>query len=158
LEDGRPTKESDYYGLGMVIYEVLSGQRPFTTGRNSSLWEDSEWGERPERPQGERGKLFTDEIWGILELCWKHQPHDRISASAVLLRLERHPPLSWPPLTLNVDGDAETGSDVSVVSLSQRFVTCIKRLPSARVTAVPPELRSRKITRSARLDDRDMSA
>ena len=30
LEDSRPTKESNCYLLGMVIYEVLSGQAPFT--------------------------------------------------------------------------------------------------------------------------------
>lgn len=29
LGDGLPTKESDCYALGMVIYEVLSGQVPF---------------------------------------------------------------------------------------------------------------------------------
>src|ERR1700753_4170970 len=29
-KDSRPTKESDRYALGMVIYEVLSGQAPFT--------------------------------------------------------------------------------------------------------------------------------
>ena len=29
LTEGRRTKESDCYALGMVIYEVLSGQAPF---------------------------------------------------------------------------------------------------------------------------------
>lgn len=29
LKDCLPTKESDCYALGMVIYEVLSGQAPF---------------------------------------------------------------------------------------------------------------------------------
>ena len=29
LKETRPTKESDCYALGMVIYEVLSGQTPF---------------------------------------------------------------------------------------------------------------------------------
>ena len=93
LEDGRPTKESDYYGLGMVIYEVLSGQRPFTRHTEIVVVGKILEGERPKRPRGEKGKLFSDEIWGILELCWKHQPHDRIRAGAVLSRLERHPPL-----------------------------------------------------------------
>lgn len=23
---------------------------------------------------GEEGKLFTDDMWNVVELCWKHQP------------------------------------------------------------------------------------
>ena len=33
LTESRPTKESDCYALGMVIYEVLSGQTPFAPSR-----------------------------------------------------------------------------------------------------------------------------
>ena len=29
MKDGRSTKESDCYALGMVVYEVLSGRVPF---------------------------------------------------------------------------------------------------------------------------------
>jgi hypothetical protein len=29
LKESRPTKEADCYALGMVIYEVLSGQKPY---------------------------------------------------------------------------------------------------------------------------------
>jgi serine/threonine protein kinase len=104
-----PTKESDCYALGMVMYEVLSGQIPFATYRPSALVVKIMKGKRPGRPHGKEGELFTDEIWGTLECCWEHQPRDRISASAVLLHLERHQPLLRPPI--NVNGDAETGSD-----------------------------------------------
>ena len=110
LKDSRPTKESDCYGLGMVMYEVLSGQRPFAeyVSNNIVPLKIIE-GNRPGRPQGKEGELFTDEIWDILKLCWKPQPRDRISASAVLLRLEKHPPL--PIQSPNLGGDAKTGSD-----------------------------------------------
>ena len=37
LKDGCPTKESDCYALGMVIYEVLSGQAPFPRCKVPSL-------------------------------------------------------------------------------------------------------------------------
>jgi serine/threonine protein kinase len=30
LKDGRRTERSDCYALGMVVYEVLSGQLPFS--------------------------------------------------------------------------------------------------------------------------------
>jgi serine/threonine protein kinase len=93
---GFGSKEADCFGLGVVIYEVLSGQSPFPkSGSFSDLMKAVE-GKRPERPQGKDGELFTDDIWDILELCWKHQPRDRIGASAALLRLEGHPPLSRP--------------------------------------------------------------
>ena len=86
---GIGSKETDCLGLGVVIYEVLSGRSPFPSVLTKALE-----GKRPERPQGKDGELFTDGICNILELCWKDQPRDRISASAALLRLEEHPPLS----------------------------------------------------------------
>jgi serine/threonine protein kinase len=108
LEDNRPTKESDLYALGMVIYKVLSGRRPFAKYKHSAIADAVLAGRRPGRPRGKDGKLFTDEIWGALELCWKDQPQDRISASAVLLCLEGDPPPLGP--SFNIDGDAETGN------------------------------------------------
>ena len=91
LERGRPTKESDCYALGMVVYEVLSGQTPFAPAKVPTvIWKVLN-GECPERPQGEEGKPFTDAIWGVLELCWKPQPSDRASAKVVLRRLEGTP-------------------------------------------------------------------
>jgi serine/threonine protein kinase len=111
LKDSHPTKESDYYALGMVIYEVLSGQAPFAPCRYLTVIRKILRGDRPKRPQGDGGKPFTDDIWGILERCWKYQPHDRISASSVLLCLEKHPPLLRPPFAFDLDGDAGTGGD-----------------------------------------------
>ena len=88
FEDGRPTKESDCYALGMVVYEVLSGQAPFTPLKDHAAMRRIIEGERPERPRGARGACFTDELWGILELCWEHQPNDRPSLNIVLQCLE----------------------------------------------------------------------
>jgi hypothetical protein len=93
----------------MVMYEVLSGQWPFAHLQSPLIVALRVIrGNRPRRPQGKEGELFTDEIWDILELCWKPQPRDRISASAVLLRLEKHPPPPMPPS--NIDRDAKAGS------------------------------------------------
>ncbi|KAF9645406.1 kinase-like protein [Thelephora ganbajun] len=91
LKESRPTKESDCYALGMVIYEVLSGRTPFAQRSFPAVILRVLKGERPGRPQGKEGELFTDAIWGILELCWKPQPSDRASAKAVLLCLEGAP-------------------------------------------------------------------
>ena len=99
LKESFPTKESDCYALGMVIYEVLSGLVPFTSYKEVAKVLD---GERPGRPQGNAGKLFTDDIWGLLEFCWKPQPHDRMCAEDVLLGLGGGPSPSRP--LSNVDG------------------------------------------------------
>ena len=108
LMEGRSTKESDCYALGMVIYEVLSGQTPFTPLKSFRVIGKVLAGQRPERPEGKGGALFTDGIWRTLELCWKHQPEERISAEVVLLCLEGTPPL---PLQPDVDGIAGSNPD-----------------------------------------------
>jgi len=92
LAESRPTKESDCYALGMVVYEVLSGRSPFAPNAAPIVIRMVLEGKRPGRPQGEEGKLLTDAIWGMLELCWKAQPSDRISVKAVLQGLEGNPP------------------------------------------------------------------
>jgi len=109
LERGYPTKESDCYALGMVIYEVLSGRTPFSPFSPPHIIMKVLDGERPRRPQGEEGKWFTDAVWEVLELCWKPQPSDRPDAKTILRRLERVP--SPPLLASGVDGVVEASTD-----------------------------------------------
>ena len=91
LEESRPTKESDCYALGMVIYEVLSGQVPFALKTSPVVIRMVLEGKRPERPQGGEGGRFTDAIWGLLELCWKPQASDRARVETVHRTLESCP-------------------------------------------------------------------
>jgi len=88
LKDSRPTKESDRYALGMVVYEVLSGQVPFSAYRDCAIVLAILRGERPERPQGTQGSWFTDGIWKMLELYWRPQPGDRPSLDTMLRCLQ----------------------------------------------------------------------
>ena len=80
----RSTKESDCYALGMVVYEVLSGSPPFATENSFAVLRKVLDGERPKRPEGDAGKLFTDSIWDTVGRCWKDQPRERASARDVL--------------------------------------------------------------------------
>ena len=106
--ESRPTKKSDCYSLGMVIYEVLSGQDPFSSYSTVDVARMVLHGIRPKQPQEEGGQLFTDEIWGLLECCWKEQPDSRPNAKGVLTRLKGNLSPSWAPDT---DGDTDTDSD-----------------------------------------------
>ena len=82
LRDSRQTKHSDRYALGMVIYEVLSGQVPFFRNHGYGIIGRIIKGERPGRPQGEEGVWFTDNIWGVLLEAQPKQPakHQRCTA------------------------------------------------------------------------------
>ena len=88
LKSCRPTKQSDCYALGMVIYEVLSGQVPFAPFSRYTVLRKVMDGERPQRPEGVEGERFTDDLWQVLNQCWATRPEDRPSSSAVLEYLE----------------------------------------------------------------------
>jgi len=96
LKGDRLTKQSDCYALGMVVYEVLSGQTPFASLAISSAILMILDGKRPKRPQVEDGALsgvrtlrpthstFTENLWMLTQRCWNHDPHLRPEVSEVL--------------------------------------------------------------------------
>lgn len=86
FKDSRPTRESDYYALGMVILEVLSDQVPFAYDEVFSVIPKVIDGERPKRP---KGAWFTDDLWRTLEQCWSPRSKARPTAEAVLECLGR---------------------------------------------------------------------
>ena len=111
LEHCRPTEPSDCYALGMVVYEVLSGNLPFHRhGRYAVVARVLE-GERPERPRGAEGAWFNDDIWSVLERCWNPTPSGRPKSMDVLIFLEKVS-ASWsPPQTMNSDSSAKDSTE-----------------------------------------------
>ena len=146
-KDGRPTKESDCYALGMVVYEVLGGQAPFAQDKNAIVIQKIMEGERPRRPQGTGAGWFTDALWEMLELCWKPQPHDRPSLKALLQFLGATPPSPQPrpaTSTPTTSEDADKGVDdllVPAVTISGMFSfsseLLIRLRPPRRMTGPP---------------------
>jgi len=111
LKESRPTKESDCYALGVTIYEVLSGLIPFSEYPPVTVTRKVLEGVHPARPEGVEGAWFTDDIWDMLERCWKPQPSDRITADVVLLGLEGSTPPFMPPSDVNGLGGGTTSAD-----------------------------------------------
>ena len=106
LEDSRPTKESDCYAFGMVIYEVLSGQVPFAQSKEVIVMRKVIDGEQPDRPKGAEGAWFTDNLWETLIQCWETKPGSRPGVEVVLKRLEQVPN-GWMPHSLPMDENAK---------------------------------------------------
>ena len=108
LKESRPTKYSDRYALGMVVYEVLSERVPFSRYHGYVVVPRILKGERPGRPRGAEGTWFTDEVWSTLERCWKPVPGDRPRIRDVLQCLE-NASRSWiPPSSQTVVGAPAT--------------------------------------------------
>ena len=93
FKKSRPTKSSDCYALGMVIYETVSGNLPFHEHTDPTVVMKVLKGEHPPR-----GTRFTRSLWKMLELCWTFQLSDRPSIEDVLRGLEMASNLSEPPL------------------------------------------------------------
>lgn len=160
LKDGRQTKRSDCYALGMVVYEVLSGRVPFLRYHGYAVVVRILKGERPRRPQGEEGGWFTADIWNILERCWQPSPGERPSVKLVLHCLEKAskswmppgkaacPPATNPP-TWNSNQNTEESTEESEGTSPSQTVSSQppRRLPlkgdpnenhSAREFSAPP--------------------
>ena len=156
LKDSRQTKHSDCYALGMVIYEVLSGKVPFFRHRGPAVIGAIIRGERPGRPRGEGGIWFVDDVWTMLEDCWRPSPGDRPSIRDVLQCLEEVSK-SWTPPdpqtittgspTRNSDASEEESTEESGASSPSRVASSqqplrppLKGDPNENIPPPPPTL------------------
>ena len=135
LKNSRPTKPSDCYALGMVVYETISGNLPFHKHADLTVITKVLEGERPPR-----GARFTESLWKMLEFCWASQPNDRPSIEYVLQCLEVVSILSETP-SPGVEEEREdvedwdSASTTSGTTTSERSAT-----PSSRPSS--PDRRS----------------
>ncbi|KAF9649102.1 kinase-like protein [Thelephora ganbajun] len=84
-EGGRPTRQSDCYALGMVIYEVLCGHRPYIEIESDSMLVDAILnGDRPRKPEGAARLGFSNELWMTVERCWRGNRADRPRVEDIL--------------------------------------------------------------------------
>ena len=105
FKNNRPTKASDCYALGMVVYETISGNLPFHKYADITVAMKVLEGEHPPR-----GTRFTTGLWKTLEQCWASQPNNRPSVEGVRRCLETFSKLSEPP-SPEVDAQVEDSGD-----------------------------------------------
>ena len=79
LSDARPTVPSDCYALGMVVYEIISGNEPFYECSGVAIFIKVMGGKHPTR-----GAEFPEHLWKMMETCWAFQPNERPAIEDVL--------------------------------------------------------------------------
>jgi serine/threonine protein kinase len=119
LTGGDPTEASDCYSLGMVIYEVLSGQQPFASYPSLVAMRKITIGERPERPEGVEGMWITNDLWEMLCSCWSGDSQSRPSVKAVLKCLEQVSS-TWKPPSPQANEDVEKDENDWDLSILKR--------------------------------------
>ena len=106
FKNGRPTIPSDCYALGMVIYEIISGNLPFHEYTDFQVLLKVAKGERPRR-----GARFTEDLWKMLKRCWTVPSGSRPGIEDVLQCLETESRSPDPPaLGINKETEEEGGA------------------------------------------------
>ncbi|KZT57533.1 kinase-like protein [Calocera cornea HHB12733] len=86
---------SDIFSLGMTIYEILSGSKPFADKSNRLAREAIQDGNRPDIQDAWKSNPHLEIIIDLMTRCWDHDPGKRpTSAQATALLQEDH---STPP-------------------------------------------------------------
>jgi serine/threonine protein kinase len=88
-EGAEPSREADMYAFGMVVYEVVTGTRPFGHRNHVELPVLTLQGSRPYRPEDLVDAGFGHGTWEFAERCWDENPTLRPSAREVLVHFER---------------------------------------------------------------------
>ena len=111
--NGRSTRESDCYALGMVIYEVsflhpspwsfiytfqvLTGITPFYNLPDLTCALAVLRGRRPSKPSYAESLGFSDTLWGLTQSCWSKTVSARPTACQLLECLSLSSPTWVPP-------------------------------------------------------------
>lgn len=86
LEECEYTKEGDIYAFAMIVYELLTTERPFKKCTLKTLILHLSKGERPEIDS-----TMPDVYRSLIERCWCQKPSDRPSFESIVNDLRDNP-------------------------------------------------------------------
>ncbi|KIM72464.1 hypothetical protein PILCRDRAFT_829732 [Piloderma croceum F 1598] len=88
-----PTAESDTYAFACVCFEIFTGECPFREfGDGAVIVHVFFHNRRPGIPTEHAiGRGLDNNIWRLMQDCWKNLPEDRPSMEIVLARLTKFP-------------------------------------------------------------------
>ena len=88
-EGARASKEADMYAFGTLVYEVITGSRPFEHCSVSDLLRLDIQGSRLPRPEDPVAVGFGQGMWEFVEKCLNGNPKLRPSAAEALDHFSR---------------------------------------------------------------------
>ncbi|KAJ7839002.1 hypothetical protein B0H14DRAFT_3869860 [Mycena olivaceomarginata] len=100
FHEGRNSFASDVYAFSCVCYEIFTGDLPFfDLTKDGAVILKVMQGQRPSRSLS-----VPDNVWDLMEECWKADPEARPSAKQIVSRL-RDPPICAVPTDVASDWD-----------------------------------------------------
>ena len=72
LDQSQLSREGDVYAIGMVVYEIVTGVRPFgleNFGESRMVYAVLD-GMRPAKPENAETIGFGGGVWDLVEKCW----------------------------------------------------------------------------------------
>ncbi|KAG6807514.1 hypothetical protein H0H92_007189 [Tricholoma furcatifolium] len=113
------TKASDVFAFTSVCYEIFTGRHPyFESSKALGITKKILGGVTPTRPDdidiAWKQYGLNNDIWDLMQDCWKFEPSERLNMGEVILRLnvskpvDARPPMKWTEHSSTHFRNAET--------------------------------------------------
>ena len=83
-EGAKHSKASDTYSFAMLILECITENPPFPHLSKDHEIISARFGNRQNPPRPDGPNNIPDDLWGLMERCWKENPRERPTMRKVL--------------------------------------------------------------------------